>query len=75
MLTKCLVVMLTREQAFQELAKGERTATVLENQLSTMEAKIEELLARAEREQQEVQKIRETKSSSGGGKVEPNGSK
>ncbi|KAH9825383.1 hypothetical protein Tdes44962_MAKER04223 [Teratosphaeria destructans] len=38
-------------KAFQELAKGERAATALENQLSAMEAKIEALLAQAERDQ------------------------
>ena len=40
-------------QAFQELAKGERTATALENQLNVMEARIEALLAEAEKEQKE----------------------
>ncbi|KAF2717187.1 hypothetical protein K431DRAFT_298044 [Polychaeton citri CBS 116435] len=44
-------------QAFQELAKGESTATALENQLSAMEAKIEELLVQAERDQNAVQKL------------------
>ena len=43
------------EQAFQELAKGEQTATALENQLSAMEVKIEALLAQAEKEQQDRQ--------------------
>lgn len=42
-------------KAFQDLAKGERTATALENQLNRMEAKIDALLAQAEREQQDVQ--------------------
>ncbi|KAK5739416.1 hypothetical protein LTR17_005321 [Elasticomyces elasticus] len=45
-------------KAFQELAKGERTAAALENQLSSMEAKIEALLAEAEKEQQEVERMR-----------------
>lgn len=44
--------------AFQELAKGERTATALENQLSNMEAKIEALLAQAEKNQQEIERSR-----------------
>lgn len=42
-------------QALQELAKGERTASALENQLTRMEARIEALLEQAEREQREVQ--------------------
>nr|POE80806.1 hypothetical protein CFP56_56879 [Quercus suber] len=46
-------------KAFQELAKGERTATALENQLSNMEAKIEALLAQAEQQQQETQSTKE----------------
>ncbi|QIX00120.1 hypothetical protein AMS68_005637 [Peltaster fructicola] len=45
-------------QAFQELAKGERTATALENQLSVMEAKIEALLAEAEKNQQASQALK-----------------
>lgn len=52
-------------QAFQELARGERTATALENQLSTMEAKIEALLAQAERDQQEVERTRAQRSGMG----------
>ncbi|KEQ63614.1 uncharacterized protein M437DRAFT_47207, partial [Aureobasidium melanogenum CBS 110374] len=32
-------------QAFQELNRGEQTATALENHLSALEAKIDELLA------------------------------
>lgn len=39
-------------KAFQELAKGEQTATALENHLSALEAKIEELLAQADKDQQ-----------------------
>lgn len=46
-------------QAFQELAKGEQTATALENQLNAMEAKIEALLAQAEKEQQERQNLQQ----------------
>lgn len=34
-------------KAFQEIAKGEQTATALENHLSALEAKIEALLAQA----------------------------
>lgn len=45
-------------KAFQELAKGERTATALESQLSTMEAKIEALLAQAEKDQAAVQQTK-----------------
>ncbi|TKA25841.1 hypothetical protein B0A50_05596 [Salinomyces thailandicus] len=54
-------------KAFQELARGERTATALENQLSSMEAKIEELLARAERDQQEAESHRARGTGSEGG--------
>ncbi|KAG9998429.1 hypothetical protein KCU78_g16441, partial [Aureobasidium melanogenum] len=32
-------------KAFQELSRGEQTATALENHLSALEAKIDELLA------------------------------
>ncbi|GAB7359496.1 hypothetical protein MBLNU230_g6141t1 [Neophaeotheca triangularis] len=46
-------------KAFQELAKGERTATALENQLSSMEAKIEMLLAQAEKDQQDVGEVKQ----------------
>ncbi|KAI5358598.1 hypothetical protein Slin15195_G110460 [Septoria linicola] len=45
-------------KAFQELAKGERTATALETQLSAMEAKIEALLAQAEKDQQAVEQAK-----------------
>lgn len=41
-------------QAFQELARGERTATALEAQLSAMESKIDALLEQAEREQKDI---------------------
>lgn len=51
---------LTSKQTFQELAKGERTATALENSLSAVEAKIEELLAQAEKDQESAQKMKET---------------
>lgn len=50
-------------QALQELAKGERTATALENQLSSMEAKIDALLAQAEKDAEEVKKTAALKSS------------
>lgn len=35
----------THLQAFQELNRGEQTATALENHLAALEAKIDELLA------------------------------
>jgi hypothetical protein len=54
---KSCVAELTNHQAFQELAKGERTATVLESKMNDIEAKIEELLAQAEREQNNVKKV------------------
>lgn len=64
-------------QALQELARGERTAAALESQLSTVEAKIEELLAQAEREQQDLQQGKEAGSSSSASPdhAESNGSK
>jgi len=37
------------------LNKGEQTASALEKQLSAMEAKIEELLAAAEKTQKEIE--------------------
>jgi len=52
-------------QAFQELARGERTATALENQLSAMESRIEELLAQAERDHEEAENMRAQRSSTG----------
>ena len=55
-----------RLQAFQELAKVERTATALENQLSKMEARIQALLDQAESEQREVAQLKSDKSSSNG---------
>ncbi|KAK3075716.1 hypothetical protein LTR53_000758 [Teratosphaeriaceae sp. CCFEE 6253] len=54
-------------KAFQELAKGERTAAALENQLSSMEAKIEALLAQAEKDQEEIQRTRSRRSDSSSG--------
>ena len=45
------------------MAKGERTATALENQLTDMEKKIEELVARAEREQEDIRKTKKAASS------------
>lgn len=52
-------------QALQELSKGERTAAALESQLTRMEAKIDELLAQAEQEQQEVKSTDQSASNSG----------
>nr|POE63183.1 hypothetical protein CFP56_04086 [Quercus suber] len=57
-------------KAFQELAKGERTATALENQLSSMEAKIEALLAQAEKQQQEAQDAKGQSSKNGAAGLE-----
>lgn len=42
-------------QALQELQRGEKAATALEQKLSAMEARIDALMAQAEQEQQEVQ--------------------
>ncbi|TKA39531.1 hypothetical protein B0A54_10087 [Friedmanniomyces endolithicus] len=52
-------------QAFQELAKGERAAAALENQLTSMEAKIEALLAQAEKEQEDLEKMKAQRSETG----------
>ncbi|KAF2206036.1 hypothetical protein GQ43DRAFT_467573 [Delitschia confertaspora ATCC 74209] len=41
-------------QVFQELARGERTATALENHLDALEKKIEELLAKADDEERKL---------------------
>ncbi|KAF2168858.1 hypothetical protein M409DRAFT_20871 [Zasmidium cellare ATCC 36951] len=54
------------EKAFQELAKGERTATALENQLSKMEARIQALLDQAESQQREFTQLKGDKASSNG---------
>jgi hypothetical protein len=42
-------------QALKELAKGERTASALENHLDSLEKKIEELLAQADKAEKEMQ--------------------
>ncbi|KAK4499866.1 hypothetical protein PRZ48_008052 [Zasmidium cellare] len=54
------------EKAFQELAKGERTATALENQLSKMEARIQALLDQAESEQRDVAQLKSENAKSTG---------
>ncbi|KAF1845762.1 uncharacterized protein K460DRAFT_114843 [Cucurbitaria berberidis CBS 394.84] len=41
-------------QAFKELQRGEHTAAALENHLDSLEKKIEELLAQAEKAEQEM---------------------
>lgn len=46
------------DQAFEELAKGERTADALENHLSDIEARIEALLAQATRDKTEVEQAK-----------------
>ncbi|KAF2092792.1 hypothetical protein NA57DRAFT_81940 [Rhizodiscina lignyota] len=38
-------------QAFKDLAKGERTATQIENQLAALERKIDEMLAQADKQE------------------------
>ncbi|KAF3044710.1 hypothetical protein E8E12_009551 [Didymella heteroderae] len=42
-------------EAMKELARGERTASALENHLDSLEKKIEELLAQAEKAEKDVQ--------------------
>jgi hypothetical protein len=46
-------------QAFQELAKGEQTAAALESQLTAMEARIEAMLAEAEKNEAIVKAAQE----------------
>ncbi|KAJ4380227.1 hypothetical protein N0V86_004536 [Didymella sp. IMI 355093] len=42
-------------EAMKELARGERTASALENHLDSLEKKIEELLAQAEKAEKDMQ--------------------
>lgn len=42
-------------QAMKELARGERTASALESHLDSLEKKIEELLAQAEKAEKDLQ--------------------
>ncbi|EON64909.1 hypothetical protein W97_04143 [Coniosporium apollinis CBS 100218] len=42
-------------QAFKDLARGEQTASVLENHLTALERKIDELLAKADEDQRASQ--------------------
>ncbi|KAJ4301191.1 hypothetical protein N0V90_003282 [Kalmusia sp. IMI 367209] len=41
-------------QALKEIARGERTATALENHLDSLEKKIEEMLAKAEEDERNL---------------------
>lgn len=50
-----LVWPLTTPQAMKELARGERTAAALEDHLDSLEKKIEELLAQAEKAEKDMQ--------------------
>jgi hypothetical protein len=47
-----VVLRLTPRQAFKEIARGEQTATNMENQLTALERKLDDLLAQAEAQQQ-----------------------
>lgn len=49
-------------QAFQELAKGERAASALENHLDSLEKKIEDLLAKADEDEKKLQAQTQTES-------------
>ncbi|KAJ4983864.1 hypothetical protein SVAN01_10668 [Stagonosporopsis vannaccii] len=42
-------------EAMKELARGERTASALESHLDSLEKKIEELLAQAEKAEKDIQ--------------------
>ncbi|KAJ9626595.1 hypothetical protein H2203_004228 [Taxawa tesnikishii (nom. ined.)] len=52
-------------KALQELAKGERTAAALENHLTNLEARIEELLAQANRNQADVEQAKKKEADQG----------
>ncbi|KAL8744785.1 MAG: hypothetical protein Q9190_003015 [Brigantiaea leucoxantha] len=52
-------------QAFQELARGEQTASVMEKQLTTLEQKIDDLLATAESQNARSQSIQSGKAPTG----------
>ena len=42
-------------QAFKDLARGERTATQMENQLTALERKIDDLLAQADAQERQYE--------------------
>lgn len=44
----------TISQAFKELARGERAAAAMENHLDSLEKKIEDLLAKADEDEQRM---------------------
>jgi len=58
-------------QAFKELQRGEQTAAALENHLDSLEKKIEELLAQAEKAEKDL----ETESTSDTGSTSKSESK
>lgn len=47
---------LTAAKAFKDIARGERTAAALESQLSSIEKRIDDLLARADQDQQSLER-------------------
>ncbi|PVI00275.1 hypothetical protein DM02DRAFT_655602 [Periconia macrospinosa] len=51
-------------KAFQEIARGERTATALENHLDSLEKNIEDLLAKADEDERNLQAQAQTQSKS-----------
>lgn len=57
-------------QAFQDLSRGEQTATALENKLNDIESRLDELLSRVA----EDERVIESKSSSSKLEQEPSGS-
>ncbi|KAF2239210.1 hypothetical protein EV356DRAFT_528487 [Viridothelium virens] len=44
-------------KAFQEIAQGERQASAIENNLTSLEKKLDELLARANEDQKNIQSL------------------
>jgi len=46
-------------KAFQELAKGEKTASAMENQLTALERKIDDLLASVDEQGQQIGQTRD----------------
>lgn len=53
-------------QAFTDLLRGEKQATALESQLSSIEKKIDDLLAQADRDQRDIDRMMEEEVGKGG---------
>ncbi|KAL9063713.1 MAG: hypothetical protein Q9157_008119 [Trypethelium eluteriae] len=55
--TVTVVILTAISQAFQEIAQGERQASAIENNLTSLEKKLDELLARANEDQKNIQSL------------------